>query len=189
MLTMTNAVGRTWSASTTGSTFDSAPARSAVRLAEDAFVASLGPETPVEASQARIADRDGSYVLITYDDALRVQSEAYRDAGGGVIDNIEYTYDLDGNRTTRRRGATIATSTLEEYTYAPGDELTTVSVGGTATQTWEHDNAGRTTRIARGGHEQAIAYDADDHITSIVDGAAETRWQFDAEGRRTRREV
>ena len=123
-----------------------------------------------------------------YDDALRVRAEAYRGADDSVLDNIEYTYDLDGNRRTRRHGATPATSTFEEYTYAAGDELTTVSVAGTPTQTWEHDFAGRTTRITRGGHDQHLAYDADDHITSIVDGAAETRWQFDAEGRRTRRE-
>jgi len=158
------------------------------RRADTSVIASRTYERSPSGEPTRITNHDGSYVLITYDDALRVQSEAYRDAGGGVLDNIEYTYDLDGNRTTRRRGATIATSTLEEYTYAPGDELTTVTVAGTPTQTWEHDEAGRTTRIARGGHDQHLAYDADDHITSIVDGAAETRWQFDAEGRRTRRE-
>jgi RHS repeat-associated protein len=158
------------------------------RRADTSVIASRTYERSPSGEPTRITNHDGSYVLITYDDALRVQSEAYRDAGGGVLDNIEYTYDLDGNRTTRRRGATIATSTLEEYTYAPGDELTTVSVGGTATQTWTHDDAGRTTSITRGGHEQEIAYDADDHITSIIDGSAETRWEFDAEGRRTRRE-
>ncbi|MFO0709557.1 MAG: hypothetical protein U0353_06940 [Sandaracinus sp.] len=155
---------------------------------EDAYVAEVAPRTSVQASRDRITNHDGSYVLITYDDALRVQSEAYRDAGGGVLDNIEYTYDLVGNRRTRRHGATPATSTFEEYTYAAGDELTSVSVGGSPTQTWEHDAAGRTTRITRSGHDQHLAYDADDHITSIVDGAAETRWQFDAEGRRSRRE-
>ncbi|MFO0709560.1 MAG: RHS repeat-associated core domain-containing protein [Sandaracinus sp.] len=154
---------------------------------EDAYVAEVAPRTSVQASQDRITNHDGSYVLITYDDALRVRAEAYRGADDSVIDNIEYTYDLDGNRRTRRHGATPATSTFEEYTYAAGDELTTVSVAGTPTQTWEHDDAGRTTRITRSGHDQHLAYDADDHITSIVDGAAETRWQFDAEGR-TRRE-
>ena len=158
------------------------------RRADTTVIASRTYERSPSGEPTRITNHDGSYVLITYDDTLRVQSEAYRDAGGGVLDNIEYTYDLDGNRTTRRRGATIATSTLEEYTYAAGDELTTVTVAGTPTQTWEHDNAGRTTRITRSGHDQHLAYDADDHITSIVDGAAETRWQFDAEGRRTRRE-
>jgi len=136
----------------------------------------------------RITREDGSYVLITYDDALRVESEAYRDSGGGIIDNVEYTYDLDGNRTTRRQGPSIGASTLEEYAYDPGDELRTVSVGGAPTATFEHDDGGRTTRITRGGHDQAIGWDADDHVTSIADGAAETRWQFDAQGRRTRRE-
>jgi RHS repeat-associated protein len=158
------------------------------RRADTSVIASRTYERSPSGEPTRITNHDGSYVLIAYDDALRVQSEAYRDAGGGVLDNIEYTYDLDGNRTTRRRGATITTSTLEEYTYAAGDELTTVRVGGTATQTWEHDFAGRTTRITRSGRDQRLAYDADDHITSIVDGAAETRWQFDAENRRTRRE-
>ena len=158
------------------------------RRADTTVIASRTYERSPSGEPTRITNHDGSYVLITYDDALRVESEAYRAADDSVIDNIEYTYDLDGNRTTRRRGATIATSTLEEYTYAAGDELTTVTVAGTPTQTWEHDNAGRTTRITRSGHDQHLAYDADDHITSIVDGAAETRWQFDAEGRRTRRE-
>jgi RHS repeat-associated protein len=158
------------------------------RRADTSVIASRTYERSPSGEPTRITNHDGSYVLITYDDALRVQSEAYRTSAGGVIENIEYTYDLDGNRTTRRRGATIATSTLEEYTYAPGDELTAVSVGGSPTQTWEHDFAGRTTRITRSGHDQHLAYDADDHITSIVDGTAETRWQFDAEGRRTRRE-
>ncbi|MFO0709556.1 MAG: RHS repeat-associated core domain-containing protein [Sandaracinus sp.] len=158
------------------------------RRPDTSVIASRTYERSPSGEPTRITNHDGSYVLITYDDALRVRAEAYRGADDSVIDNIEYTYDLDGNRTTRRRGATIATSTLEEYAYAPGDELTTVSVAGTPTQTWEHDNAGRTTRITRSGHDQHLAYDADDHITSIVDGAAETRWQFDAEGRRTRRE-
>ncbi len=158
------------------------------RRADTSVIASRTYLRSPSGEPTRITNQDGSYVLITYDDALRVESEAYRDVSDAVLDNITYTYDLDGNRTTRRRGPTIGTSVLEEYEYEAGDELVEVSVSGTPTQTWEHDDGGRTTRIARDGHDQAIAYDADDHITSIEDGSAETRWEFDAEGRRTRRE-
>ncbi|MBN8614407.1 MAG: hypothetical protein J0L92_27650, partial [Deltaproteobacteria bacterium] len=69
-----------------------------------------------------------------------------------VLDNITYTYDLDGNRTTRRRGPTIGTSVLETYEYEAGDELVEVSVGGTPTQTWgqivaEHHLESREVRV------------------------------------------
>jgi hypothetical protein len=52
---------------------------------EDAYVAEVAPRTSVQASQNRITNHDGSYVLITYDDALRIESEAYRTSAGAVI--------------------------------------------------------------------------------------------------------
>ena len=136
----------------------------------------------------RITREDGTYVLLDYDSALRIQQEAYRAADGSVIENIEYAYDRDGNRTTRRVGATEASMVVETYAYDAGDELRTVSVEGAPIATYDYDSAGRTTHIARGARSQSLAYDADNHLTSVVEGASDTRWQFDAEGRRVARE-
>ena len=156
--------------------------------ADDTVIASSTYLRSPTGEPTRITREDGTYVLLDYDSALRIQQEAYRAADGSVIENIEYAYDRDGNRTTRRVGATEASMVVETYAYDAGDELRTVSVEGAPIATYDYDSAGRTTHIARGARSQSLAYDADNHLTSVVEGASETRWQFDAEGRRVARE-
>ncbi|MCB9595134.1 MAG: RHS repeat protein [Sandaracinaceae bacterium] len=139
----------------------------------------------------RITREDGSYVLVDYDPALRVERERYFDASDVLEEELAYTYDADGNRTSRTQALGGGPGVTETYVYGPGSELLRVEVGGVPTQEFTYDAGGRVTRIVRDGRDLTFTYDADDHVVAIDEaGTGETtRFAFDAEGRRTGRQV
>ncbi|MEZ6073139.1 MAG: RHS repeat domain-containing protein [Pirellulales bacterium] len=49
----------------------------------------------------KITREDGSYVVLGYDEALQLETEAYYDDMGVLQRTITYTYDDAGNRTSR----------------------------------------------------------------------------------------
>ena len=154
-----------------------------------AVLASVTYERAASGEPTRVTREDGSYVLIDYDPALRVARERYLDATDTLQEELSYTYDADGNRTSRTRTLPPAAPVVESYIYGPGSELLRVEVGGVVTQAFTYDAAGRVTRIVRDGHDRALEYDADDHAIAIEDSSTSEReeFAFDAEGRRTGR--
>ncbi|MCB9492492.1 MAG: hypothetical protein H6674_10550 [Dehalococcoidia bacterium] len=139
----------------------------------------------------RITREDGSYVLVDYDPALRVERERYFDAADVIEEELAYTYDADGNRTSRTQTLGGGPPVTETYVYGPGSELLRVEVGGVPTQEFTYDAGGRVTRIVRDGRDLTFTYDADDHVVAIDEAGTgqSTRFAFDAEGRRTERQV
>ena len=133
----------------------------------------------------RITREDGSYVLVAYDAALRVERERYFDASDALVEEIAYTYDADGNRSSR-----TTSSGTETYVYASGARLLHIERGGAPVASYTYDGGGRVTRIERGVDAHTLSYDADDHVVAIADevAATSTHFAFDAAGRRVARE-
>ena len=91
-----------------------------------------------------------------------------------------YTYDDDGNRTTRTTSAGV-----EQYHYGVGWRLTSIERASTTTQAFVYDAAGRVTSVTRDGHSYALSHNALDQLVSAtVDGASTTSWTFDGEDAR-----
>lgn len=86
----------------------------------------------------KITREDGSYVDLTYDAALRLDTETYYTSGGTLIDAIDYDYDFDGNRTRK----TSLTGGVEDYSYSAGFRLDSVTKSG-GTDTFGYDGGGR----------------------------------------------
>ena len=76
----------------------------------------------------KITREDGSYVVLTYDAALRLDTETYYNDSGVVVDAIDYDYDLDGNRTRK----TSLAGGVEDYGYSAGFRLDSVTHEGGA---------------------------------------------------------
>ena len=130
----------------------------------------------------RIHKQDGSYTEVDYDPAGRVQAERYFDEVDTLLETITYTYDLDGNRTSRTSSAG-----LEVYEYDPGSRLTRVTLDGVETQRFEYDENGRVSRIVRDGLDQRLHWDALDRLVriedlSFVEDAVD--FAYDGQGRR-----
>ena len=153
--------------------------------ADHSVFASLDYDRNPSGEPFRITREDGTFVMYGYDGALRLTSERYFDATHTQVDAITYTYDDDGNRTTRTTSAGT-----ETYHYAAGSELTDITMGATTIAHYDYDDAGRVVHRTRGAIEQQLDYDVDDHLVRVADpaGTHEVLWDFDAAGRRVRRE-
>ena len=92
-----------------------------------------------------------SYVVLGYDTALRLQSEAYyaggSDGSGGTLgETITYTYDANGNRTKLVNASGTFTNAI-----TGGFRLTAVtnSGSGTLVESYAYDGGGRVTNSIR----------------------------------------
>lgn len=153
--------------------------------ADHSVLASLDYDRNPSGEPFRITREDGTFVMYGYDSALRLTSERYFDATRTQVDAISYTYDDDGNRTTRTTSAGT-----ETYHYTSGSQLTDITMGATTIAHYDYDDAGRVVHRTRGAVEQQLDYDVDDHLVRVADpaGTHEVVWDFDAAGRRVRRE-
>jgi YD repeat-containing protein len=109
-----------------------------------------------------------------------VSEERWYSSGGSLIEDVLYTYDDDGNRTTRTTSAGV-----EQYHYGVGWRLTSIERASTTTDAFTYDDAGRVTSLTRDGHSYALSHNALDQLVSAtVDGASTTSWTFDGEDAR-----
>ena len=92
-----------------------------------------------------------------------------------LLSEILFTYDADGNRTSKTTSAGTAA-----YSYAPGFQLTSAG-----SDTFSHDANGRIDSMTRGGNTTALTYSSTDHVTSVTTGASTSSYSYDAAGRRT----
>lgn len=150
------------------------------RDSNGAIIASLEYERTGIGEPTQITREDGSYVVLGYDEALRLESETYYDVGNTLLEVITYTYDLAGNRTAHSDG----TGTYV-YGYDPGYQLTGIT-GPSGTESYIYDADGRTSQIVRDGTTYSFDYNSRDLVTAVQDITTNTviSYTYDALGRR-----
>ncbi len=128
----------------------------------------------------RITNEDGSFVDLTYDPALRIESERYFDASSTLEEEITYAYDADGNRTSKTTSAGT-----ETYEYTVGSLLTRITRGSTDIATFSYDGAGRLIGFNRNSQTIELDYDTGDQLLTHrnVTTAAEVQYAQDGQGR------
>ncbi len=127
----------------------------------------------------RITREDGSYRTLQYDDALRLVREDFFDPSANLVETLEYTYDLAGNRRSR-----VSAAGTETYAYDPGNRLASVSGPG-GVETYSHDADGRLAAIDSDGTPWTLEYTSLDQLIAVREGAATVAtFAYDAVGRR-----
>jgi YD repeat-containing protein len=100
----------------------------------------------------KITREDGTYVKLKYDESLRVEKESYYDASNALVEEISYTYDGTGKRTSKRDRFET-----ESYNYKSGFQLDTIS--GASNENYDFDVNGRLTLIERDGKTIDLEHD------------------------------
>lgn len=145
-------------------------------------LASVLYERSASGEPTKITREDGSYVVITYDAALRVDMETYYDASDTLVDAIDYDYDLDGNRTSKDS----LSGGYESYTYTAGFKLSGITSSSGA-ESYGYDGGGRQVSVMRGGVTRVLEYNSDDKLTRVLDDGLEVAsYTYDGAGRRVR---
>lgn len=146
----------------------------------DELLASVTYERQGVGEPTRIIREDGSYVILDYDEALRLHSERYYDPSNILVEAIDYTYDTAGNRQVY--SSTLGIST---YQYDPGYQLTGVT-STLGNETYTYDADGRVSSLARGQTAYTFDYNSQDQITAVTDiiNGTTISYTYDALGRR-----
>jgi RHS repeat-associated protein len=128
----------------------------------------------------RITREDGTYVVLGYDAALRLTSEAYYNASAVLQTTNGYGYDSSGNRVLLARSGTILTNSV-----SAGYHITAVKNGASTVETYAYDDGGRVTTITRDSATLNLGYNASDQVTALTNGSSWVTYSHDANGRRT----
>ena len=119
----------------------------------------------------------------TYDVANRLTAECFgaQTCAGASAERTDYTYDLVGNRTTKKLVAP-GENTTTSYTYDAADQLTNEQVTGTRSnqRTFAYDMEGNQVKA---GSDQ-YTYALDHTLTSATVGGKTTNYTWDAVGNR-----
>jgi RHS repeat-associated protein len=143
-------------------------------------LASVVYERSESGEPTKITREDGSYMVLTYDAALRLDTETYYNADAQVLDAIDYDYDPDGNRTAK----TSLSNGFESYDYEAGFKLATVT-GSSGSENYDYDGGGRLTSVDRSGVARTLEYNSDDKLTRVLNGGSEVAsYTYDGVGRR-----
>ena len=142
------------------------------------ILASFTYQRAASGEPTNITREDGSRTEIDYSPSFAIAAERRFNSSGALMDETAYTYDLDGNRTSK----TTATN-AESYNYAPGFQLATVDTTS-GNDNYTTDANGRVTAIDRDGTVAAIAYNSTDRTESVTTAGATTNYTHDAAGRR-----
>ena len=127
----------------------------------------------------KIVREDGTYVILEYDESLRLEKETYYDASGIVEEEIVYGYDEVGNRQTVSGGKAQG-----DYAYENVHQLTAIS-DDDERETYFYDDGGRLETINRDGEIWQLRYNADDLIVEVKNGdATVVEYTYDSAGRR-----
>jgi RHS repeat-associated protein/uncharacterized repeat protein (TIGR01451 family) len=148
-------------------------------------------------SAGRLAREDkgnGTYTTYAYDAAGQLLSLVNYAPDGAVQSRFDYTYDLNGNRTSM--------TTLDgrtDYSYDTLGQLTGVTYPDGRQVTYAYDAAGNRTVVTDDGVVTSYAtnslnqytqvggtsytYDLDGNMTSETDASGTTTYQYDAENR------
>jgi RHS repeat-associated protein len=125
---------------------------------------------------SKVLREDGSYTLYEYDAAVRLSKEAVYNPAGGLVESIEYSYDLDGKRTKK-----IDAAGTHNYNYNANGQLATVGQDG-----YVYDADGRLQQFNRDGKTVVLSHDSIDHLTQVSVNGVNTQYLYDAQGNRIR---
>jgi RHS repeat-associated protein len=123
---------------------------------------------------SKVLREDGSYTLYEYDAALRLSKEVVYNPAGGLVESIEYSYDLDGKRTKK-----VDAAGTHNYNYNANGQLATVGQDG-----YVYDADGRLQQFSRDGKVVVLSHDAIDHLTQVSVNGVNTQYLYDAQGNR-----
>ena len=158
-------------------------------------ISSFTYEHPVNAvgEPHRITREDGSYIDLVYDDALRLESETYYDSDANnndLLRKIEYTYDAQGNRTSR-----TVDGAGEEYEIDPDSGYMLTATGGAdgivgtgddAVYGYDASGGGRVVSIDRGSDDWTLSYNSAGQVIGVTRaGDTALSYEYDGLGRRT----
>lgn len=119
----------------------------------------------------------------TYDEADRLTAECFgaQVCSGSSASRSDYTYDLVGNRTSKKVAAP-GENTLTKYTYDAADQLVHEATAGTRSslRTFAYDEEGNQTRAG----SDTFTYSLDHRMTSATVNGKTTNYTFDAVGNR-----
>lgn len=143
------------------------------RDAADQILASVHYDRLPGGEPWKITEEDGTYVVLSYDDALRLLSEEYFDAADVSVGLVTYSYDLAGNRQVR-----TVDGAAESYAYLSGHRLDAIT-GANPAQFTIDDDGRMTGRV--GAESWSYAYDYRDRLTSVSrNGQTLASYSYDA---------
>jgi RHS repeat-associated protein len=123
---------------------------------------------------SKVLREDGSYTLYEYDAALRLSKEAVYNPAGGLVESIDYSYDLDGKRTKK-----VDAAGTHNYNYNANGQLATVGQ-----DSYVYDVDGRLQQFNRDGKTVVLSHDSIDHLTQVSVNGVNTQYLYDAQGNR-----
>jgi RHS repeat-associated protein len=123
---------------------------------------------------SKVLREDGSYTLYEYDAALRLSKEAVYNPAGGLVESIDYSYDLDGKRTKK-----VDAAGTHNYNYNANGQLATVGQDG-----YVYDVDGRLNQVTRDSKTVVLSHDTFDHLTQVSVNGVNTQYLYDAQGNR-----
>jgi RHS repeat-associated protein len=123
---------------------------------------------------SKVLREDGSYTLYEYDAALRLSKEVVYNPAGGLVESIEYSYDLDGKRTKK-----VDAAGTHNYNYNANGQLANVGQDG-----YVYDADGRLQQFNRDGKTVVLSHDSIDHLTQVSVNGVNTQYLYDAQGNR-----
>jgi RHS repeat-associated protein len=123
---------------------------------------------------SKVLREDGSYTLYEYDAALKLSKEVVYNPAGGLVESIDYSYDLDGKRTKK-----VDAAGTHNYNYNPNGQLATVGQ-----DSYIYDVDGRLSQFNRDGKAVVLSHDAIDHLTQVSVNGVNTQYLYDAQGNR-----
>ncbi|WP_392530127.1 RHS repeat-associated core domain-containing protein [Nostoc sp. C117] len=150
--------------------------------AQGQVLASVTYERQGVGEPSKITREDGSYVLLKYDSALRVEKESYYNTAGQLLNESSYTYDASGKRQVQSTSGGSRT-----FNYTTGYQLDTVTEAG-ETENYDYDQNGRLTLIQRDGETLDLDHDAYDRLTQVENETTgeTTQYIYDGAGNRVK---
>jgi RHS repeat-associated protein len=133
---------------------------------------------------------DGIRQTIQYDEADRITQIQYLKPDATLIDTIAYTYDADGNRTTKTSSVESVRETPFTATYNEANRLTSITFTDTSeTYTLAYDGSGNLTSKTGASGTTIYSWDGRNRLTEISGPGSTATFQYDARGRRVGKTV
>jgi len=127
----------------------------------------------------------------TYDDANRVTQIQYAKPDNTLIETIAYTYDANGNRTSKTSGAANAPETPFSASYDQANRMTSLALTATGqsfTLAYD-DNGNLATKTDQANSVTTYTWDSRNRLSAINAPGVTATFQYDALGRRTSKTV
>ncbi len=145
--------------------------------AADATISSIVYTRNPGGEPNKITWHDGSYVLIGYDPAVRVNSERFFSSSDVLQRHLQYEYDKAGNRIAR-----IDDGAKTNFSY--GDAHRLLSASGAQSQQYLHDANGWVKSITRSDLSANLTYNFAGQIASVSRDGIAHQYTYDAAGHR-----